>query len=199
LNGMPSPCDVAGASSATPGFETLVLLMIFFLIIGGGIYVIFSILTMKIFKKFNIAGWKAWVPFVNTWTFLELGGQHGWWQFIPIANFIFIIIAAYNIGTKLGKDGIMIVLYLFIPIVWFIIMALKSAQPVASASGEIGIGGLGVNPDQAVFAKPNAPVSSDGANPESVEEASVGEETSTEEVSAEETPTETEENPPAQQ
>jgi hypothetical protein len=128
--------------------------MIFFFLIIAGAYVINSILLMKIFKKFDIEGWKAWVPFVNNWTFLEIGGQHGWWQFVPVANVIFMIIAVYNIGLKFNKSGAFVVLYIFIPIIWMIIMAIKSTTLSGSSSGEIGIGGLGVSTDQTVFATP---------------------------------------------
>jgi hypothetical protein len=134
------------------------MLGIFIAIMSLAVYVVYSVLMMKMFKKFGVDGWKAWVPFVNTWTFLELGGQHGWWQFVPVANFIILIIAAYNIGLKFGKGGGFVVLYMFMPIVWMIIMALKSTTLAGSPSGEISVGSLGVTPEQTVFAKPNEPV-----------------------------------------
>ncbi|MCL1929889.1 DUF5684 domain-containing protein [Candidatus Saccharibacteria bacterium] len=133
--------------------------LVFIMAIVAAVYIIMSLLMMQMFKKFNVAGWKAWVPFVNTWTFMELGGQHGWWQFVPIASFIFPIIAAYNIGLKFGKDGVFVLLYLFLAPVWFIIMALKSTTLVDdAASAGVDVTGLGITADQAVFAKPVEPV-----------------------------------------
>lgn len=168
VNGLVVPCAEAGAQAAA--VFAAVMIPIFVILIG--VYVVFSILQMKLFKKFGVAGWKAWVPFVNTWTFLELGGQHGWWQFVPVANFIFPIIAAYNIGLKFNKDGAFVVLYIFLSLIWFIIMALKSTTlSDKPSSSEINLGGLGVTADQTILAKPEPAVSSDSADATSTKEA----------------------------
>jgi hypothetical protein len=112
---------------------------------------------MQMFKKFGVESWKAWVPFVNSWTFLELGDQRGWWQFVPIAGSIFSLIAAYNIGLKFGKSGGFLALYIFLPLIWFIIMALKSTTLVGSPTNENNLGG--VAPSQVVPVQPVQPVS----------------------------------------
>lgn len=114
----------------------IVLLMIFVaMIIAVGVYILFSIFLAKIFKKAGVASWKAWVPFLNAWKILELGGQQGYWIFINFIPFvgstIFLvmqIIAAHNINKKIGYDTGMTVLFVLIPIVW-VIVAANNDQP----------------------------------------------------------------------
>jgi hypothetical protein len=112
-------------------------------------YVITAILLSRIFKKAGVEGWKAWVPVYNSWTLLELGDQKGFWAIIaliPVVSIvaaIFMIIAMYHIGIKLGKDGVFVLLAIFLPLVWFIWLAVdnstwkgspKTARKVAHAA-----------------------------------------------------------------
>jgi hypothetical protein len=119
-------------------------------------YVVSSLLLGMIFKKANVPVWKAWVPVYNQWVFLELGDQKGWlallpllyvipfvgWFFLgPVASlvtFVFSCIAAYRIGLNFGKEGVFVLLYIFLSLVWFIWLAVdKTAvwKPGASGSG----------------------------------------------------------------
>ncbi|MDL2327873.1 hypothetical protein LJC64_04410 [Ruminococcaceae bacterium OttesenSCG-928-A11] len=140
-----------------------------------GAYVLQSVFLMQLFKKAKVARWKAWVPVVNTWTFLQIGGQKGWWilagligaaigyfffaaagvtgvagntanigisamvgSFAAIGYLammagliltaVFDIIAAYNIGKKLGWSGSMVVVYIFFSIIWLGIAGLGKAK-----------------------------------------------------------------------
>lgn len=90
-------------------------------ILGGmtlfivGLSLLFAIIAIvgmwKLFTKAGEPGWKAIVPIYNSWTFLKLGNQAGWWSLvalIPIVglvSIVFMAIAAYNIGQKLGKES----------------------------------------------------------------------------------------------
>lgn len=109
-------------------------------------YALGSFLMSLVFKKAGIAMWKAWVPVYNLWTFLEMGGQKGWISLlavVPVLNVItiwiaivFIVIAAYRIGLNFGKEGWFVLLYIFLPLVWYIWLAVdKTAvwQPATSA------------------------------------------------------------------
>ncbi|HBT94756.1 MAG TPA: hypothetical protein DEB24_00945 [Coriobacteriia bacterium] len=100
-------------------------------------YVIYAFFLMKLFEKANVPAWKAWVPFVNTWKLFELGGFQGALSLlflaavIPCVGWIAAIaaavlgyIAAYNIGLKNGKEGVWVVLYIFLPVVWAGILGL---------------------------------------------------------------------------
>ncbi|MCL2807794.1 MAG: DUF5684 domain-containing protein [Coriobacteriia bacterium] len=118
--------------------EALVFLMAYSVvsvIIGIGMYILVAFFLMKIFAKANVPAWKAWVPIVNCWKFLELGGYHGALCLLALIPFVggilavvFMCMAAYQIGLKLGKEAIWVVLYIFLSIVWMGIMAFSAAQ-----------------------------------------------------------------------
>lgn len=96
-------------------------------------YIISAIFLGKIFKKAGVPSWVAWVPFYNTWKLLEIGGQQGFWAvlaIIPIVNYVslvFMYIAMYHIGKKLGKEGPFVLLAIFLPIVWLIWLAIDKS------------------------------------------------------------------------
>lgn len=121
--------------------------MFVFILIGTIIgYVLNAFLLSRIFKKAGIEPWKAWVPIYNSWVMLELGEQKGWWAvllLVPFVNFValvFLIIAEYNIGLKFGKEGVFVLLAIFLPIVWLAWLAFdkstwKGATPVLATAG----------------------------------------------------------------
>jgi hypothetical protein len=125
-------------SHSDPMWVAMVLsVLLFALILGIVAYCIQAFFLMRLFRKANVEAWKAWVPFVNNWTFLELGGYPGWIIFIAFAGVIpivgwmgsivvlvFCCMAAYQIGLKLQKDGVWVVLYIFVSIVWIAICGL---------------------------------------------------------------------------
>lgn len=132
-------------STAAAGFSIMAFLFIFFFAIVA--YVVFALLLGRIFKKAGLPQWKAWVPVYNNWLFLELGNQQGFWAvlaFIPIVNIVsavFMYIAMYNIGLKLGKEGAFVLWGIFLPIVWYIWLAVddskwKGVKPEVTKSAE---------------------------------------------------------------
>lgn len=117
--------------------------LVFYVVLLVASYVITSFLLSRIFKKAGVEGWKAWVPVYNWWITYELGGQKGFWAvllFIPIVNIVsvvFYIIAMYQIGLNLGKEGWFVLIGIFLPLVWMIWLAFdssvwKGAAPVAA-------------------------------------------------------------------
>ena len=152
-------------------------------IITIAVYILMAVFYMKLFAKANVPAWKAWVPVVNTWKFLELGGYPGaisilslvgtlvsyiylgiyfnllltnglyfilagdynslaasWASlYLPASIFsmvgslatitctVFMCMSAYQIGRKLGKEGVWVVLYIFLAIVWLGIMAFNKS------------------------------------------------------------------------
>ena len=130
-------------SSASDEAVALFILGIwgFFMILSIAVYVATSLGLMKIFDKAGVPGWMAWVPFLNNWKMLEIGGQQGFWavlSIIPVINIasaIFIYIAMYHISKKLGKDGVFILWALFFTPVWFLWLGFdKSTWNEAAAS-----------------------------------------------------------------
>lgn len=144
-----SSADAAGVMLAMMGF-----VLIFVVII----YVISAIFLGMIFKKAGIESWKAWVPIYNTWLMLEMGKQPGWISILALVPFVnivatvFMYIAMYHIGIKFGKEGVFVLLGIFLPIVWLIWLAVdKTAVWKPSADGQVGGG------DSTPPAAPSAP------------------------------------------
>ena len=94
-------------------------------IFGLAIYAFVSFCLMKIFKKAGVKPWIAWVPFYNNWKLLEIGGQPGFWAvlaIIPVVNIVsavFLYIAMFHVGKKLGKGGEFVLWAILLPYVWY--------------------------------------------------------------------------------
>ncbi|WBM80256.1 septum formation family protein [Cryobacterium breve] len=97
-------------------------------------YLLFAASLASLFRKTGIPAWKAWVPFVQTWTLLRLGGQSGNWMwlgFVPggsVVSSVFIYIGMYRIGIAFRKDSGMLVLGIFLPFVWAFILGGRDEQ-----------------------------------------------------------------------
>jgi len=106
--------------------------VVIYLLIIASFYALFAWLLSRVFRKAGIPAWKAWVPIYNFWVFLELGGQPGWIAIlavVPVGSIVaavFMCIAAYNVGLAFGKQGAWVVLYIFVPWLWFAIVGLDS-------------------------------------------------------------------------
>lgn len=128
-----SNSNLSDADAAAFGAFFMVFLTLYILVIVT-LYVVTALSLMKIFKKAGIQQtWAAWVPIYNSWKMLEIGGQPGFWAalalipFVNIASLVFMYIAMYNIGLKLGKSGAFVVLGIFLPIVWIIWLAVDKS------------------------------------------------------------------------
>lgn len=122
--------DPEAVAAAVAISGAMIFFSFFFAII---IYVIYAIFLGKIFKKAGVPSWIAWVPFYNSWKMLEIGGQQGFWAilaiipFVNIVSTIFMYISMYHIGKKLGKEGVFVLLAIFLPVVWLIWLALDKS------------------------------------------------------------------------
>ncbi|WP_374945375.1 DUF5684 domain-containing protein [Agreia sp.] len=134
--------DSDGSATGTAaGLLFTLIFSAFYVVLVAAVYVIGSWFLSKIFVKAGEPAWKGWVPVYNSWTFLELGGQAGWWAlvavvpFVGIASSVFICLAAYNIGLRFAKTGVWVVLYILVPYVWWGIVAFDRSvwnpQPMA--------------------------------------------------------------------
>lgn len=112
----------------------IILFVVIYFLVLAAMYVIFALLLGQIFKKAGVERWIAWVPFYNNWKLLELGGQQGFWAvlsiipFVNIASAVFMYIAMYHIGLKLNKSGAFVLWAIFLPVVWYIWLALDSSK-----------------------------------------------------------------------
>lgn len=139
-----------GSNTATDAVAAgaLLSLILFALVFTVAFYAVSAILLSRIFNKAGVPGWKAWVPVYNGWIMLELGGQQGFWAvlaLVPIVNIVaavFMYIAMYNIGLRLGKEGAFVLLAIILPLVWFIWLAVdnstwKKAKHTTSAKKRV--------------------------------------------------------------
>jgi hypothetical protein len=134
-----------GSAAAFYAVMALVYGILFIVAIAG--YVIGSFFMMKVFEKAGVQGkWRAWVPVYNTLIFAKLGDLSPWWllilwgativlgwvpvigSLIGLAAYVYLILAAYRVQTKLGKQGPWIILYIFLAIVWLGIMAFDKSR-----------------------------------------------------------------------
>ncbi len=140
-------------TAATVDSGTAAVIFLIGLIAFLVIYALFAFILGRIFNKAGEAQWKAWVPVYNSWVFLEIGGQKGFWAilaFIPLINIVslvFIIIAAIKIGEHLGKSGAFVLLYVFLPIVWYLWLAFDGSTWQGRDTATVAAG----NEDATVF------------------------------------------------
>jgi hypothetical protein len=131
-------------TSAGPAANAAVMAVILTIAIISGLigYALSALFLSFIFKKAGVEKWKAWVPVYRMWVMYELGGQAGWWAIIlliPVVNIValvFMYIAMYDIGLKLGKTGVFVLWAIFLPIVWYIWLAFDQSRwdPAAGAT-----------------------------------------------------------------
>ncbi len=87
-------------------------------------YVLNAFALMSLFRKVGVQPWIGWVPFYNTWTVLELGGQPGPLALLSLAPYgsyaviVFLAIAHHRTGIAFRKESSWVVLAIFLPFVW---------------------------------------------------------------------------------
>jgi hypothetical protein len=132
-------------ASALIGFY--IFLVFFWLVFALVGYVLLGIFLMKIFDKAGVQGkWRAWVPVYNAMVFCKLGDLSPWlvligigasavlfWipvlgQLIPLAAFVVTLLAAWRVGLKLQKEPVWLILYFFLSIVWYGILAYDKSR-----------------------------------------------------------------------
>lgn len=116
------------AANSDPVAAAVAVMIVFFIafVFWVAAYAVSAFLLSRIFKKAGTPQWAAWVPIYNVWKLLELGGRQGFWAvialipFVGIISLVFIYIAMYHIGKKLGKEDWFILLAIFLPVIWMI-------------------------------------------------------------------------------
>ncbi len=87
----------------------------------------------KIFTKAGKPGWAAIVPLYNTIILLEISGKPLWWivlLFIPLVNFVVIIMLLVALAKSFGKDTGYAIGLLFLGIIFFPMLAFGDATYV---------------------------------------------------------------------
>jgi hypothetical protein len=106
----------------------------FTVILSVAVFLYYSITASRIFGKAGLKAWQGWVPFLNSWRLLQLGGRSGWWLLavlIPVVGQIVYLIvyymAQYRIGRGFGKSGAFVLWAILLSPVWFGILAFGSS------------------------------------------------------------------------
>lgn len=117
-----------------PGFEYGPVQIVLTVVVSVIVYVFYAFTLSKIFAKAGVQPWQAWVPFLNSWRLLQLGGQPGWWLIVAlvplvgqILYFVMHLVAQIWVGRGLGKSDWFALLALFLPPVWFLVLAFDSS------------------------------------------------------------------------
>jgi len=98
------------------------------LIINLVIYLFYGYCVFLLAKKMNVANaWMSFIPLLNLYLLVKMGGKPGWWLIlflIPLVNIIFIIIVLHEISKARGHGvgmtlGLIFLGFIFIPVLAF--------------------------------------------------------------------------------
>jgi hypothetical protein len=85
----------------------------------------------KVFSKAGQPGWAILIPFYNLYVICKIAGRPGWWlilMFIPLVNFIILVILDIDIAKNFGKGAGFGIGLLLLPFIFFPILGFGSAQ-----------------------------------------------------------------------
>ena len=93
---------------------------------------LFMIVVMwKVFTKAGQPGWAILIPIYNVYVMLMIAGKPGWWlilMFVPVVNIVIGIMALAGFAGNFGKGGGFVVGLIFLPFIFFPILAFGSAK-----------------------------------------------------------------------
>jgi hypothetical protein len=100
--------------------------------IGEVIFVVLIVASLwKIFSKAGQPGWAAIIPIYNVYVMCKVAGRPGWWlllMLIPVVNLIIAIILNVDIAKRFGKGVGFAIGMIFLPFIFWPILAFGSAQ-----------------------------------------------------------------------
>jgi hypothetical protein len=106
-------------------------------IIGLVIGIFFVVCWWKIFTKAGKPGWAILIPFYNLYMMLKVAGKPGWWLilfFIPLVNFIILILMIVGLAQNFGKGTGFILGLIFLSIIFIPILAFGDSKYVGASS-----------------------------------------------------------------
>ena len=105
----------------------------------GLVLSVFMIAAMwRVFTKADQPGWGCLIPFYNIYLMLQIAGKPGWWlllMFIPLVNIIIMILTLAGIANNFGKGGGYVLGLIFLPFIFYPMLAFGDAQYLGSANG----------------------------------------------------------------
>jgi hypothetical protein len=121
--------------------------------------VLLIVTVWRVFSKAGQPGWASLIPIYNTIVFLRIAGKPGWWFFlllIPVANIVFGIMALAAFARNFGKGAGFVVGLIFLPVIFYPILAFGSAQYLAQPSQAVA-GGAAVSAPASAPVRASAP------------------------------------------
>lgn len=92
----------------------------------------------KVFTKAGKPGWAAIIPIYNLIVLIQVAGKPVWWilliLFIPLVNFVFLIIVLHNVSLNFGKGGGFTVGLVLLGFIFFPILAFSDAKYIGPKS-----------------------------------------------------------------
>jgi hypothetical protein len=95
----------------------------------------------KMFSKAGQPGWAAIIPIYNIYVMCKIAGRPGWWvllMFIPLVNFIIIIILCIDLAKSFGKGAGFGIGLLLLPFIFYPVLGFGSAQYQGASAGAPG-------------------------------------------------------------
>jgi hypothetical protein len=96
----------------------------------------------RIFTKAGKPGWASIVPIYNLIVMLEIARKPVWWIvlfFIPFVSFVMAIVVLASVANNFGKGGGFVVGMLFLPMIFYPILAFGDAQYIQPGPPQYGI------------------------------------------------------------
>jgi hypothetical protein len=129
---MPSDYDWSNFIGPTL-FAVIVVIWSLLLALAIAVYVLNGYAFSVYFRKVGVKSWIGWVPLYNVYVILETAGIRGWWTFLAfvpsgsLVSSVFLGIAYYRSGIAFRRDGSWVVLGLFLPFVWALILGSRDS------------------------------------------------------------------------
>ncbi len=115
------------AAGMGAGMSLLILAVSIFLIVC----------LWKIFTKAGHPGWASIIPIYNLYILTKIIGKPGWWVIlflVPFVNIIMAIILPFLVAKVFGQSAAFGVGLLFLPIIFYPILAFGSARYLGPAA-----------------------------------------------------------------
>jgi hypothetical protein len=123
--------DSTAANAASLGISPV------FLFIWVALIVLIIASMWKVFTKAGKPGWASLIPIYNLYVLNEIGGKPGWWlllYFIPVVNIVISILVLVGVAQNFGKGAGFAIGLIFLPMIFYPILAFSDAQYVGSTS-----------------------------------------------------------------
>jgi hypothetical protein len=127
---MPSPNPYPTGGDTAAGVMVILLAYgVFLAVILLVSYVLTGVTLMLFFRKVGVNPAVAWVPIYNYWKWLEVGGQHGAFSLLTLIPYggivttVFLAIGMHRTGIAFRKDSAWVVLGIFLPWLWCILIS----------------------------------------------------------------------------